>query len=119
MDLTPSFFISLAVLLISIGGLVWALSSKLGKAATERDLYDLERKLTKLIEDQRYLSQQTHGSLATKQELEEVEKEMRQELKEFRVEVRESLTHLTTQHADLLKAISGLAHQITARRTNG
>lgn len=115
--LTPTFFISLTVLLISIGGLVWALSARLGKAATERDLYDLERKLTAKIEDASRQSVQTHNSFATKGELQELEREIKGELKEFRGEVRDSLRTLSVQHTELLAAVTNLAHQVTARRT--
>lgn len=117
MEITPAFFISLALLLISIGGLVWALSARLGKIATERDLYDLERKLTAKIEEQRHYSVQTHNDFASKEELAALERELRGDLKEFRAEMRDNLKQLANQHAELLTAVTNLAHQVTARRT--
>lgn len=107
MELTPAFFISLAVLLISVGGLVWGLSMRLGKTASERDLFDLELRLTSRLDDASRQSVQARNGYATKAELQELERDIKDELKEFRAELRKSIEGLTSN-------ITHLAHQVTA-----
>lgn len=115
-EVTPAFFVSLSVLLITIGSMVWALSSRLGNTASKEAVQALEIKIIEMLAARAHASSVTHAAFATKAELESVESQVQGQLKEFRGEVRENMKELSAQQGEVLRALTNLATQVTSRR---
>ncbi len=100
---------------IVVGSLLYALGRMLGGSASQKDLFDLDRKFTNQLNDKAKESIQEHKIYATKSEVTRIENTMDSDIRELRDEMREGLKQITEQYNKMLGYMDGLVSQLTKK----